>query len=97
MYCIGVTVKPCVKSKLNLNYSILRANELSAANATYDLSGSGKNRGQLIISKFDYTFNSKVSAYLLGEYFIPNRGNHGFYTKNADPAIFVRTQLELKF
>jgi hypothetical protein len=97
MYRIGVTVAPFKQAKFNLNYSFLRANELAAASATYNMSGTGKSRGHLVISKLDYTFNKNISSYLLGEYFIPDRGNHGFYTKNADPAIFVRTQLELKF
>jgi hypothetical protein len=97
MYRIGVTVVPTKQSKFNLNYSWLRANELVAASATGSISGTGKNRGHLVIAKLDYTFNKNISSYLLGEYFIPDRGNHGFYTKTADPAIFVRTQLELKF
>ncbi|HOU36640.1 MAG TPA: hypothetical protein PK562_05155, partial [Candidatus Omnitrophota bacterium] len=97
MYRIGVTLIPFKQAKFNLNYSFLRANELVAANATGNLSGTGKNRGHLIIGKLDYTFNKNISSYLLGEYFIPNHGSNGFYTDAADPAIFIRTQLELKF
>ncbi len=67
MYRLGVTVKPADPMKLNLTYSFLRANELSSANATYDMSGAGKDRGHLIQSKLDYTFNKNVSSYLLGE------------------------------
>ncbi len=97
MYRIGVTVLPAKQTTFNLTYSFLRANRLIAPNATYDLSGVGKNRGHLLISKLDYVFNKNVTAYLLGEYFVPTRGSTNFYTKDADPAIFVRTQLELKF
>ncbi|MCX5707521.1 MAG: alginate export family protein [Candidatus Omnitrophica bacterium] len=98
MYRLGVTVKPTDKAKFNLSYSFLRANELvTGVSSNYNFSGTGKDRGQLILAKLDYTFNKSVCAYLLGEYFIPNTGNRGFYTKDADPAIFVRTQLEFKF
>jgi predicted porin len=97
MYRAGVTVKPMEQAKFNLTYSFLRANSLIAPNITYNLAGIGKNRGHLLYSKFDYTFNKNVSAYVLGEYFVPTRGSNRFYTKEADPAIFVRTQLELKF
>lgn len=97
MYRIGVTLIPFKQAKFNMNYSFLRANELVAANATGNLSGTGKNRGHLIIGKLDYTFNKNVASYLLGEYFIPSDGSNGFYTDAADPAIFIRTQLELKF
>jgi hypothetical protein len=97
MYRIGLTFVPTKESKFNLNYSFLRSNELVAANATGSIAGTGKNRGHLVIAKIDYTFNKNIASYLLGEYFIPDRGNHGFYTKTADPAIFVRTQVELKF
>ena len=98
MYRLGVTVKPTEKAKFNLSYSFLRANELvTGVSANYNFSGTGKDRGQLILSKLDYTFNKSVSAYLLGEYFIPSCGKHGFYTNEADPGIFVRTQLEFKF
>lgn len=94
MYRIGISLVPVKKAKFNLNYSLLRANEFVAANATGNLSGTGKNRGQLIIGKLDYMFNKNVTAYLLGEYFIQNKGSKGFYTSDADRAIFVRTQLE---
>ncbi len=97
MYRLELTVKPTEKAKFNLGDSFLRANDLITANATYNLSGTGKDRGNLVRAKLDYNFNKNVSAYLLGEYFIPSRGNNSFYTKDADPAIFVRTQLELKF
>jgi len=98
MYRLGMTVKPTGKTKLNLNYSFLRSNTLvSGSSANYNMSGNGKDRGQLIFTKFDYTFTKSVSAYLLAEYFIPSVGKHGFYTNDADPAIFVRTQLEIKF
>jgi hypothetical protein len=98
MYRLGVTVKPADKAKFNLSYSFLRANALvTGVNANFNFSGTGKDRGQLILAKLDYTFSKSVAAYLLGEYFIPSCGKHGFYTNDADPAIFLRTQLEFKF
>lgn len=90
----GITVKPSAKIKYNFNYSFLRANELVTASATANLSGTGKNRGHLFTSKLDYTISKNMTAYLLAEYFLPK---HKFYTNDADPAIFVRTQLEMKF
>ena len=83
----------CQKAKVTLNYSYLRALELVPASATYGFSGKGKNRGALYQAKLDYTFNKNVSAYILGEFFHP--GN--FYASDSDNAVFVRTQLEIKF
>jgi hypothetical protein len=97
MYRIGATVNPTKKAKFNLNYSFLRANALIAPVSAADISGAGKNRGHLIISKLDYTFNKNICGYLLAEYFIPCRGQNGFYSAGADPAIFTRAQLEFKF
>jgi hypothetical protein len=79
--------------KLVLIYIYLRANELPAANAAASISGTGKNRGSLYQAKIDHTFNKHFAGYILGEYFKPDN----FYTNDPDPAIFVRTQLEIKF
>jgi len=97
MYRIGTTLSPTAKTKLNLAYSFLRANALIAPVAAASISGAGKNRGHLLRSKLDYTFNKNVSSFLLAEYFIPCRGDNGFYSASADPAIFTRVQLEFKF
>jgi len=97
LYRAGVTLVPMDKSKLNLNYSFLRANNLTTPNTAYNLSGAGKNRGHLLMAKFDYVFNKNIAAYVLGEYFVPCRGSNSYYTKSADPAVFVRTQMEFKF
>jgi hypothetical protein len=93
MYRAQAALKLCPKSKLTLIYSLLRANELVPASATYSFSGTGKTRGSLYQAKLDYTFNKNVAGYILGEYFDP--GN--FYTSTADAAVFVRTQIEIKF
>jgi len=97
MFRLTGTVKPCAKTKYSLSYSFLRANALVDPIASASISGAGKNRGHLLISRLDYAFTKNISAYLLGEYFIPCRGKNGFYSSSADSAVFVRTQLELKF
>jgi hypothetical protein len=93
MYRAQAALTLCPAAKLTLIYSILRANELVPASATYDFSGTGKNRGQLYQAKLDFTITKNVCGYILGEYFNPSN----FYTSDADGAIFVRTQLEFKF
>ncbi|HOW43303.1 MAG TPA: alginate export family protein [Candidatus Omnitrophota bacterium] len=90
----GVTVVPSAKMKFNVSYSLLRANELVTASAAYSLTGRGQTRGHLILTKLDYVFNKRLTGYVMADYFLPN---HTFYTQEADPAVFVRTQLEYKF
>ena len=40
----------------------------------------------------DYTFNKNVNGYILAEYFIP-----GDFYKVKDEALFLRTELQVKF
>lgn len=85
-----LVLKPTAKTKLSLWYNFLRANEQATASAI--LSGAGKNRGHLPQAKIEYSFNKNVSAYFLGEYLFP-----GNFYKDHDGALFLRTELQLKF
>ena len=93
IYKAAIALKPSQKIKLNFAYNYLRANDNIAPSATYSFSGAGKKRGQLWQGKFDYTFNKNVTTYFLAEYLDPDN----FYSSSADPAIFLRTQVEIKF
>lgn len=79
------------KSKCTLWYNFLRADEQVAASTVF--SSSGKDRGHLPQARFDYTFNKNVSTYFLAEYLIP--GN--FYVDSRDGAVFLRTEVQIKF
>lgn len=83
-------LKPNSKINLYLSYNFLQANEQTASSAI--LSGSGKNRGHLPQLKAEYLVNKNVSTSFLLEYLIP-----GDFYKDNDPAIFLRTELQLKF
>ena len=85
--CVLNTTK---KTKLTLDYNYLRANAQVAASTIF--SGTGKERGQLPQVRFDYKINDNITTYFLGEYLKP--GN--FYVDN-DPAIFLRTEVQIKF
>lgn len=93
MYRTQLALKLSDKMKLAMIYNYLRANEFVNANAAYAIVGNNKDRGHLLQSKLDYAFNKNVAAFLQGEYFIPG----DFYNDDADPAIFVRSQVEVKF
>jgi hypothetical protein len=93
MYRVCLALKPAEKVKLNLGYSFLRANEIVAASSSYSFSGTGKDRGHLFSGKIEYVFNKTVSTYFLAEYFKPK----DFYTSDADPAVFLRTEVMIKF
>jgi hypothetical protein len=68
----------------------MRAVETVPASSIYN--GGGKERGHLLQGKFDYTINKNVSTYVLLEYLLP-----GSLYVDRDDAIFLRTQLEIKF
>lgn len=88
-----VVVSPTKKMKLSNSYHFLWAPErLAIANQAYPYK-SGKHRGQLFSEQLSYTFTKNITGYILGEYFLP--GN--FYDSGADSAVFLRSQLELKF
>lgn len=86
----GLVLKPTKKVKITSGYCFLRANEQVAAGAIF--SGTGKTRGHLPQAKVEYAFNKNASAYFLAEYLIP-----GNFYKDRDPALFLRTELQIKF
>ncbi len=89
----GVLLKPTDKIKWSIFYNYLRANELTAPNATYSLSGSGKDKGHLLQTKIEYAFNKNLSTFFQAEYFNPG----DFYSADANEAVFLRTEVTVKF
>jgi hypothetical protein len=85
-----LSAKPTGKSKISLYYNYLRANENVTSSPV--CSGTGKERGHLPQIKFDYAFNKNISTYFLAEYLIP-----GDFYVDRDPAVFLRTELLIKF
>ncbi len=90
IYRASLTLKPTEKINLYLWYNFLQANKQVASTAI--LSGSGKNRGHLPQVKVEYMFNRNVTTFFWAEYLIP-----GNFYKDRDPAVFLRTELQLKF
>jgi hypothetical protein len=90
IYRMEFVLRPTPKLKLSFWYNFLRSNQQVAASSV--CSGSGRNRGHLPQAKIEYAFNKNVSAYFLGEYLIP-----GNFYKDRDPAVFLRSELQLKF
>jgi hypothetical protein len=86
-----LTLNPNGKTKLTFGYNLLRADKQVAASTIF--SGSGKNRGNVIQGKIEYAFNKNVSTYIFAEIF--NFKN--FYVSGADPAVFIKTELQIKF
>jgi predicted porin len=84
-----LVLRPTNKSKLSFWYNYLMANETATGSL---LSGTSKDRGQMPQARLDYAFNKNVSGYILAEYFIP-----GDYYKTKDEALFLRTELQIKF
>jgi len=90
IYRVNLTLKPAEKINLYLWYNFLQANDQAAPSAI--LSGNGKNRGHLPQVKVEYIFNKNVTTFFWVEYLIP-----GNFYKDRDPAVFLRTELQLKF
>jgi hypothetical protein len=90
IYRAGLTFKPAEKINLSFWYNFLQANE--QATPTAILSGSGKNRGHLPQVKVEYMFNKNVTTCFWVEYLMP-----GNFYKERDAAVFLRTELQLKF
>lgn len=89
----SLVLKPTAKTKLTLAYNFMRAYDtVPASTSASMLFGEGKTRGHLPQMKLEYAFNKVTSMYVLGEYFIPG----SFYSRR-DPAIFLRSELQLKF
>jgi hypothetical protein len=89
-YGTSLTLRPTKKLKLSLWYYYLRANAQVASSTIF--SGTGKSRGQMPQVRLDYTFNKNFSSYVLAEYLFP-----GSFYKDRDPALFLRTELMIKF
>ena len=93
IYRLEYVLNTSKKTKLSFYYNYLRANAQVAASSVGSIfSGRSKDRGHLPQVRFDYKISDNVTTYFLGEYFKP--GN--FYVDN-DPAIFLRTEVQIKF
>lgn len=92
IYRASLTFNPLKKLKAIFWYNYLRANDQVAPTATL-FSGKHKDRGHLPQAKIEYAFNKNITTYFLAEYFIPG----DFYVKTADDALFLRTELSIKF
>lgn len=92
MFRLALVLKPTKKIKYTVGYNFLRANEDVAATAAL-FSGSGRNRGHLLQSKFEYNLTKNISVKFLAEYFVP--GN--FYVKTADEAVHLKNEIQVKF
>jgi hypothetical protein len=90
IYRASLALKPARKLNLSIWYNFLQANEQPSASSI--LSGNGKNRGHLPQVKAEYMFNERAAASFWLEYLMP--GN--FYI-DRDAAVFLRTELQLKF
>ena len=77
-----------------IGYAFLRANELSNVTGTYAsmFSGNSKDRGHLLQGKVYHSFTKALDAYISADYFFP-----GDYYTQADNALFLRWQINLKF
>lgn len=91
MWRASLVLNPTKKAKINLLYNFLRANE--SQTGVHSSFGTGKTRGHLPMARFDYAFNKNVTTYFLAEYFIPG----DFYVDKSDEALFLRTELQVKF
>jgi len=92
---VSLKFKPTDKMKLTFAYYYLMANENPPTFAsTKVFSFDSKQRGQLPQARIDYKFDKKgnITGYFLAEYFKPGK----FYV-NKDPAVFLRTELQIKF
>ena len=87
-----VTIKPTGKSKLTFTYLYLRAVEGVPRSANIMFTGDSKERGQSFQSRLEYAFNKYTTTGFSAEYFIPGR----FYA-NDDSALFLKTELIIKF
>ncbi|MDD5613933.1 MAG: alginate export family protein [Candidatus Omnitrophica bacterium] len=93
IYRTELSLKPTEKLSVQLWYNYLRAAEKTAASAALSLSGTGKERGHLPQFRVDYKINNNISTYFLAEYLIPG----DFYASDADEALFLRTEVQIRF
>lgn len=90
MYRAQLALKPSKKVNLFFWYNYLQANEQVPHTAI--LSGTGRDRGHLPQMKVEYLFNKNVSSHFLFEYLLP-----GDFYNDRDPAVFLRTEVLVKF
>lgn len=88
-YRLDLSLKLNEKTKFDLGYNYLRANE----NPSGTVFSTGKTRGHLPKAKLSYNFNKNISTYIQLEYFVPG----SFYVDAADDALFLRTEMMIKF
>jgi hypothetical protein len=86
----SLVLKPTDKLKFSCWYNYLLANENVAASSIF--SGNKKERGHMPQARLDYALSKNISTYFLAEYFLPKR----FYLAK-DPALFLRTEVQIKF
>jgi hypothetical protein len=91
-YTLGTSVCPAEKTRVDLDYSYLRANEHRNVVPAYPF-GDGYTRGHLLVAKLTHTWSKWVSGHVWAEYFHPE----DFYTADTDEAMFLRWQLMFKF
>jgi len=87
----GVKVNFNPKANLSFCYNYLMANEDVTPKGI--LFSDGKERGHLYQVTLGYAFNKNIDGLFLAEYFVPG----DFYVNTADPAVFLRWQLQFKF
>lgn len=87
---VSLTLNPTKKMKLRLMYNFIRANAQVASSSVF--SGTSKTMGQLLQGKVDYQINKNITTYVLAEYLLPGK----FYA-NRDDALFLRTEVMIKF
>jgi hypothetical protein len=91
-------IAPYIQTKFNISKEIvldLNYYQLFSAEqtATYSfLSGNGKNRGGLIVSKLSYKISDKVTGHILWEHFEPG----DFYFEDADSYNWARMEILFK-
>ncbi len=89
MFRVNASVKPCEKSKIDLNYGIFYADRSVPATAVL---GNGKDRGRLTQLRMDYAFTKSITSYAIVEYFTP-----GDFYVGKDAAVFSRVETSFKF
>ncbi|MGB7297628.1 MAG: alginate export family protein [Candidatus Aminicenantales bacterium] len=82
---------PAERARIDLIWHHLWAPKMTAPSPL--LSGSGKERGDLIIAKLTYELNSHISGHFLWEHFLPG----DFYFDGARAYAWVRFELMFRY
>ncbi len=93
IYRANVKLNFSTNTNLSLWYNYLRADQSTQGLNPAMFSNSGKDRGHLPQAMLNHKFTKNIDGYLLAEYFIPK----GFYSKDANDALFFRWQLQYRF